>query len=102
MATAAKSISPDGFYVAAAGNIAQTVQFFQPDEDRRLLREPPPLRAARPSAGPAELLPITDHPRPPGPARAGPGVSCCVRPEDLTPARKAATAAGLSSSRQSW
>jgi hypothetical protein len=29
MATAAKSISPDGFYVAAAGRIAQTLQFFQ-------------------------------------------------------------------------
>ena len=29
MATAAQSISPDGFYVAAAGNIAQTDQFFQ-------------------------------------------------------------------------
>jgi hypothetical protein len=29
MATAAKSISPDGFYVAAAGNIPQTDQFFQ-------------------------------------------------------------------------
>jgi hypothetical protein len=28
MATAAKSISPDGFYVAAAGRIAQTLQFF--------------------------------------------------------------------------
>ena len=29
MATAAKSISPDGFYVAAAGRIAQTLQFFR-------------------------------------------------------------------------
>jgi hypothetical protein len=29
MATAAKSISPDGFYVAAAGKIAQTLQFFR-------------------------------------------------------------------------
>jgi hypothetical protein len=29
MATAAQSISPDGFYVAAAGNIPQTLQFFQ-------------------------------------------------------------------------
>jgi hypothetical protein len=29
MATAAQSISPDGFYVAAAGNIPQTDQFFQ-------------------------------------------------------------------------
>jgi hypothetical protein len=29
MASAAKSISPDGFYVAAAGNIPQTLQFFQ-------------------------------------------------------------------------
>jgi len=29
MATAAESISPDGFYVAAAGNMAQTDQFFQ-------------------------------------------------------------------------
>jgi hypothetical protein len=29
MATAAKSISPDGFYVAAAGKVAQTLQFFQ-------------------------------------------------------------------------
>ena len=29
MATAAQSISPDGFYVAAAGNMAQTDQFFQ-------------------------------------------------------------------------
>jgi hypothetical protein len=28
MVTAAKSISPDGFYVAAAGKIAQTLQFF--------------------------------------------------------------------------
>ena len=28
MATAARSISPDGFYVAAAGNIPSTVQFF--------------------------------------------------------------------------
>ncbi len=28
MATAAQSISPDGFYVAAAGNIPQTDQFF--------------------------------------------------------------------------
>ena len=29
MATAARSISPDGFYVAAAGNMAQTDQFFR-------------------------------------------------------------------------
>ena len=29
MATAAKSIHPDGFYVAAAGKIPQTDQFFQ-------------------------------------------------------------------------
>jgi hypothetical protein len=29
MATAARSISPDGFYVAAAGRIAQTLQFFR-------------------------------------------------------------------------
>ena len=29
MAAAAQSISPDGFYVAAAGNMAQTDQFFQ-------------------------------------------------------------------------
>jgi hypothetical protein len=29
MATAAKSITPDGFYVAADGNMAQTLQFFQ-------------------------------------------------------------------------
>jgi hypothetical protein len=29
MATAAQSISPDGYYVAAAGNIPQTDQFFQ-------------------------------------------------------------------------
>ena len=29
MATAAQSISPDGYYVAAAGNMAQTDQFFQ-------------------------------------------------------------------------
>jgi hypothetical protein len=29
MATAARSISPDGFYVAAAGKIAQTAQFFR-------------------------------------------------------------------------
>ena len=29
MATAAKSIRPDGFYVAAAGKIAQTLQFFR-------------------------------------------------------------------------
>jgi hypothetical protein len=29
MASAAKSIRPDGFYVAAAGNIPQTLQFFQ-------------------------------------------------------------------------
>jgi hypothetical protein len=29
MVTAAKSISPDGFYVAAAGKIAQTLQFFR-------------------------------------------------------------------------
>jgi hypothetical protein len=29
MATAAKSIRPDGFYVAAAGRIAQTLQFFR-------------------------------------------------------------------------
>jgi hypothetical protein len=29
MATAAKSISPDGFYVAAAGKVAQTLQFFR-------------------------------------------------------------------------
>ena len=29
MATAAKSISPDGFYVAAAGDIPTTLQFFQ-------------------------------------------------------------------------
>jgi hypothetical protein len=29
MATAAKSISPDGFYVAAAGKIAQPLQFFR-------------------------------------------------------------------------
>ena len=29
MATAAESISPDGFYVAAAGNMARTDQFFQ-------------------------------------------------------------------------
>jgi hypothetical protein len=29
MASAAQSISPDGFYVAAAGNIPQTDQFFQ-------------------------------------------------------------------------
>jgi hypothetical protein len=29
MATAAKSISPDGFYVAAAGKIAQVLQFFR-------------------------------------------------------------------------
>ena len=29
MATAARSISPDGFYVAAAGKIAQTLQFFR-------------------------------------------------------------------------
>ena len=29
MATAAKSISPDGFYVAAAGRIAQTLQFLR-------------------------------------------------------------------------
>jgi hypothetical protein len=29
MATAAQSISPDGYYVAAAGNISQTDQFFQ-------------------------------------------------------------------------
>jgi hypothetical protein len=28
MATAAQSISPDGYYVAAAGNIPQTDQFF--------------------------------------------------------------------------
>jgi hypothetical protein len=28
MATAAQSISPDGFYVAAAGDIPETVQFF--------------------------------------------------------------------------
>jgi hypothetical protein len=29
MAAAAKSISPDGFYVAAAGKVAQTLRFFQ-------------------------------------------------------------------------
>jgi hypothetical protein len=29
MAAAARSISPDGFYVAAAGKIAQTLQFFR-------------------------------------------------------------------------
>ncbi|MDX6391782.1 MAG: hypothetical protein QOJ73_2845 [Streptosporangiaceae bacterium] len=29
MAKAAQSISPDGFYVAAAGNVPQTLQFFQ-------------------------------------------------------------------------
>ena len=29
MAAAAQSISPDGYYVAAAGNIPQTDQFFQ-------------------------------------------------------------------------
>jgi hypothetical protein len=29
MATAAKSVRPDGFYVAAAGKIAQTLQFFR-------------------------------------------------------------------------
>jgi hypothetical protein len=29
MAAAAKSISPDGFYVAAAGKVAQTLQFFR-------------------------------------------------------------------------
>jgi hypothetical protein len=29
MAAAAKSIRPDGFYVAAAGKVAQTLQFFQ-------------------------------------------------------------------------
>jgi hypothetical protein len=29
MATAAKSIRPDGFYVAAAGKVAQTLQFFR-------------------------------------------------------------------------
>jgi hypothetical protein len=29
MASAAQSISPDGYYVAAAGNIPQTAQFFQ-------------------------------------------------------------------------
>jgi hypothetical protein len=29
MATAAQSISPAGVYVAAAGNMAQTDQFFQ-------------------------------------------------------------------------
>jgi hypothetical protein len=29
MATAAQSISPDGFYVAAAGKVAQTLRFFQ-------------------------------------------------------------------------
>jgi hypothetical protein len=29
MATAAQSISPDGYYVAAAGKIAQTLQFFR-------------------------------------------------------------------------
>ena len=29
MATAAKSVSPDGFYVAAAGDIPTTLQFFQ-------------------------------------------------------------------------
>ena len=29
MATAAQSISPDGFYVAAAGKVAQTLQFFR-------------------------------------------------------------------------
>jgi hypothetical protein len=29
MASAAKSISPDGFYVAAAGKVAQTLQFFR-------------------------------------------------------------------------
>jgi hypothetical protein len=28
MATAAQSISPDGFYVAAAGDIAETLDFF--------------------------------------------------------------------------
>ena len=28
MATAAKSISPDGFYVAAAGDVPATLQFF--------------------------------------------------------------------------
>ena len=29
MAAAAQSISPDGFYVAAAGKVAQTLQFFR-------------------------------------------------------------------------